>query len=111
MATAAACGSSGSVSLGGEVTKWTLNLNQVLQEATSMSSSGNREYIGCLKDADFTFDTLVACGGVGASAGLVFTNDKDSYTFDFIIDSVSTSVDVAGIVTFTYSGKSTGEIT
>ena len=62
--TTAVCGTTGTISLGGEVTKWTLNLNLALQEATSMSSSGNKEYIGCLKDADFTFDTLVACGGI-----------------------------------------------
>ena len=109
--TTAVCGTTGTISLGGEVTKWTLNLNLALQEATSMSSSGNKEYIGCLKDADFTFDTLVACGGIGASAGVVFTNDKGSWTFDAIIDSISTTVDVNGIVTFTYGGKSTGAIT
>lgn len=111
MATGAKCGSTGSVSLGGEITKWTLNINQDFPEATSMASSGNKEFVPCLKDADFSFDTLIPCGAVGASAGVVFTNDFGTWTFDCIIDSIATTVDVAGVITFTYGGKSTGAIT
>jgi hypothetical protein len=110
MATTAVCGSTGSVDLGGEITSWTLNLNQDVLEATSMASVGNKEFIGCLRDADFTFSTLVACGAVGASAAVTFTNDKGSWTFDAIITDITTEVDVNGVVTFNYTGVSTGVV-
>ena len=111
MATTADCGSTGSVSLGGEITSWTLNLNQDALEATSMASGGFKEFIGCLKDADGTFTTLVPCGAIGASAGVVFTNDKGTWTMDIIITNLSTEVDVNGVVTFNYTFVSTGAIT
>ena len=111
MSTTALCGMTGSVSLGGEVSKWTLNLNIETIDVTSMASSGSKEFIGCLKDADGTFESYTPCGGVGASAGLVLTNAADSYTMDAIIESVATEVDVHGAVKFVYSFRSSGEVT
>jgi hypothetical protein len=110
MATTAKCGSSGSVSLGGEITSWILNLNQDALEATSMASAGFKEFIGCLQDADGEFTTLVPCGAVGAAAGVTFTNDKGTWTMDIIITNISTKVDVNGVVTFRYTFVSTGAI-
>lgn len=110
MATTAICGTAGTVSLGGEITKWTVNLNIDTPEATSMASVGNKEFLACLKDADFTFDTLVSCGDVGAETSLSFVNTKCTISFNAIVNSVQTTTDVNGVVTWTYSGVSTGTI-
>ena len=111
MSTTAVCGMNGSVSLGGEITSWILNLNVDALDATSMSSGGFKEYIACLKDADGEFTTLVPCGAVGASAGVVFTNDKGTWTMDIIITNINTEVAVDGVVTFRYTFVSTGAVT
>lgn len=105
------CGSTGSIGLGGEITKWTVTLNLETPDATSMASGGNREYISCLKDAEFSFESLTSCGSVGSSASMTFTNDDGTITFDGIIEQVTVKTDVDGVVTWSYSGKSTGEIT
>jgi hypothetical protein len=110
MPTTAECGMTGSVSTGGEVTRWTLTLRQDILDATSMSSGGFFEGIGCLRDASFEFDTLTPAGAIGAQSAVTFTNEKGSWTFDAIFQSLRTSVDVNGVVTFTYSGVSTGAI-
>lgn len=107
----AICGSAGSVESYGEITKWTLNLNVDALDATSMSSSGTKEYIACLKDADFTFDTLVPGPSLGAVTALTFSNTKATVNFNAIVTSVVTTVDVNGIVTWSYTGVSTGALT
>lgn len=111
MATTGVCGSTGTISLGGEITKWNLDLLCEAVEAVSMASSGAKEYIACLKSATGSFDSLTSVGGAGASAGVVFTNDKGSWTMDIIITSVVTTVDVNSVVTFTYNFESNGAIT
>lgn len=111
MATASKCGTTGSISLGGEISKWTLNLNEEAPEVTSMSSDGYKEYIGCLKDADGSFETYVPCGAVGASSAVTFTNDIDSYTMNIIITSLVCDDTVHDAVKFTYNFVSTGAIT
>lgn len=110
-ATNSKCGSTGTVSLGGEITDWTLNLITDSPDATSMSSGGFKEYIACLKGADFTFTSLVPCGAIGAHASVTFTNDLATYTFDAIINDLGTSVDTAGVINFNYSGVATGAVT
>jgi len=111
MATIALCGMTGSTSLGGEVSKWTLNINQEIIDVTSMASSGNKEYIGCLRDADGTFDSYTPAGGTGSVTALTLTNAKASWSFNAIVDSIQTSLDVHGVVKFTYGFKSSGAIT
>lgn len=111
MATAAHCGTSGSVSLGGEITRWTVNLEMEAIDATSMASAGNKEFVGCLKSASGDFDTLIPCGGVGAETGVSFVNAQETITMDLIITDIVTDVDVNGIVTFKYSFVSSGAIT
>ena len=110
MATTAICGYTGSVSLCGEVTRWEFSEEQETPEATSMGSSGFKEYIACLKSASGTYDTLIACGSVGSNASVVFTNSKKSYTADIIITDLTCSVDVNDVIKFTYSWVSTGEV-
>lgn len=111
MATAAKCGSTGSISLGGEITNWELNLELDVIDATSMASGGKKEYIGCLKSASGTFDSLTACATIGASTGVEFINDVETITCDIIITDLATSTPVGDKVTFKYSWVSTGEVT
>ena len=110
MTTAAACGSTGSVSLGGEIKKWELIIEQDIPEATSMLSNGNKEYIGCLWSASGSFDTLKSCGGIGAHTGVEFVNDKNTYNLDIIVTDLTTTVNVNDAVVFKYSFVSTGEV-
>jgi predicted secreted protein len=112
MATTAVCGSTGSTSLGGEVTRWTLNLNQDTPEVTSMNSAGYKEYISCLRDADGTLTSYTSLGAIGAHASVVLTaGTKGTFTMNIIVTSLSTEVDANGVVTFNYSFVSTGAIT
>lgn len=111
MATTAICGTAGTVGLGGEIVRWTLNLNQEAVEVTSTASSGNREYIPCLKSADGTLESYTCPGAVGASAACTFITSKLSKTMNIIITSLSTEVDVKGAVKFTASFVSNGAIT
>lgn len=111
MATTSDCGSTGTCSLGGEITSWSVTLRVDAVDATSMASGGYGENIACLKDASFTFESLTLVGTIGANAALNFTNDKASYTFNAIIESINTTVDVNDVVKFVISGVSTGAIT
>lgn len=111
MATSAKCGSTGSISLGGEISNWSLDLNEDIPDVTSMSSSGYKEYIPCLKDANGTFDSFTSIGAIGARAGVDFVNDIETITCDIIITDVTLTTDVADKVTFKYTFVSTGEVT
>lgn len=111
MATAAVCGSTGSVSLGGEISNWTVSLELDAPEVTSMSSSNYREYIACLKSASGSFDSFDSIGAIGAQAGVDFVNSTETITMDIIITDVTVSTPVDGAVTFRYSFVSTGEVT
>ena len=110
MATTAKCGSSGSISLGGEITSWELNLEEEIPEATSMLSAGYKEYIPCLKSASGTFETLIPCGAIGFETGVDFVNDIETITCDIIITDISLKVDVNDKVVFSYSWISTGSV-
>jgi hypothetical protein len=110
MATNAECGTTGSVSLGGEVTQWTFNYNEEVLEATSMASSGAREYIACLKDGDGTWDTFVASGVVGAHGTVDFTNAKQTIQANIIVTSITLGTPVDNQVTYRYSFVTTGPI-
>lgn len=110
MATSAKCGSTGSVSLGGEISNWTLSLEEDAPETTSMASSGNREYISCLKSASGSFDSFTSIGAIGAHAGVDFKNDIETITCDIIITDVTVTTPVDGAVTFKYSFVSTGDV-
>jgi len=110
MATTAKCGSSGSVSLGGEITNWEIILEEDIPEATSMSSNGNREYIPCLKSASGTFDTLVPCGAIGAHADVDFVNLIETISMDIIVTDLTLTTNVNDKVVFKYAFVSTGVV-
>lgn len=109
--TTAACGSTGSVSLGGEISNWTISLEEDIPEVTSMASSGNREYIPCLKSASGTFESFISIGAIGAHASVDFVNTKETISMDLIITDVTVSTPVDGAVSFKYSFVSNGEVT
>ena len=79
-------------------------------DATSMSSSGNKEYIACLKSASGSFTTLVACGAIGAHAGVDFINDTETVSMDIIVTDITLTTDVSDKVVFKYSFVSTGTV-
>lgn len=109
--TAAKCGTSGSVSTGGEIKKWEVDFMVEALDATNMgTSAGNKEFIGCLRSAEGTFSSNTVAGTIGAKISLTLTNAAASYVMDAWIDSIGTTVDVNGIVTFDYSFRSTGTI-
>jgi hypothetical protein len=112
--TTAKCGTTGTVSLGGEITKWSFTIEQELLDATSQVASAEdsyKQFIACLKKGSGSFSTLVPCGGVGASAAVVFTNDDHAYTADIIITSIGLTTEVAGVRTFNYTFVTTGAVT
>jgi len=110
MATSAKCGSTGSISLGGEVTSWEVILELDTPEATSMVSSGFKEYISCLQSASGSFTSLIPCGVVGSHAGVDFVNDNETISMDIIVTDITVTTPVDNRVEFKYSFISTGEV-
>ena len=111
MSTGAKCGYSGTVSLGGEITRWNIIELVDTPDATSMDSADTyREYIACLKSLEGSFDTQTACGGTGSQLGVTFQNDLISYTFDLFITDVKNAVPVGDKIAFTYNFISTGAV-
>jgi hypothetical protein len=111
MATSAQCGYGGSISSGGEVTHWNFTEEVATPDATNMgTSAGYHEYISCLQSGSGDFDTQVACGSIGAVAGLSLTNTKVTYEMDAIITNITLAAPVDGKVMFRYSFVSTGEV-
>jgi len=111
MATTAACGYSGSISLGGEVLNWTLDELQDTIEATNMQTSGGfKEFIGCNKSATGTFTSNIPVAVLGVHAAVEFVNAKGTYTADILITSNAKKVQVADKVGYTYSWESTGPV-
>lgn len=110
MATAAKCGSTGTVSEGTEITNWTFSVKEETPDATSMSSNGWHEHLGCLQYGEGTFESLVTCGAIGARNGAQFSNDVETITADIIITNVDVSVGVGDLIKFKYSFITTGEV-
>ena len=111
MATSAVCGNSGSISLGGEILEWSINLLQDSPEATNMqTSAGFKEYIACLRSATGTFTSNIACAVLGAHAAVDFVNPRQTITCDIIVTSCGKKVTVDGVNGFTYNWESTGVI-
>lgn len=111
MATNAKCGSTGTVSLGGEISDWSIILEEDIPEVTSMASGGFKEYIPCLKSASGTFSSYTPAGAIGAHASVDFVNDIETISMDLIITDITLTTDVADKVQFKYSFVSTGEVT
>jgi hypothetical protein len=111
MATAAKCGSAGSVGFGGEIIKWTFSEKMLTHEATSMASEGEKEYIGCLKDGAGSFESYTLCATIGANTGATFVNELHTYTADINIININTTVDTAAAVVFKFDFETSGAIT
>ena len=118
--TNAITGKAGVVSIGStvnEVTEWSLNLAVEAVEATSMSSSGNREYIDGLKGADGSFTTLRILNKTGTQAAATFqagastSASEPKYTGSILITSEPIAVPVDGRVQYAYTFNFTGAIT
>ena len=111
ISTASKCGWNGTITgFAGEITKWEFTEEQAAIDATSMSSLGWKEYIACLKSGSGSFTSQTPCGGVGAHASVVFTNDLASYTANIIVTNISVKAPVDGKITFDYTFVVTGEI-
>lgn len=110
MSTNAKCGTTGSISLGGEIKNWELVLEEDIPDATSMLSAGKKEYIPCLKSASGSFESLIPCGAIGAHAGVEFINATNTYTLDIIVTDITLTDNVEDAIIFKYSFVSTGTV-
>lgn len=112
MATAAICGTTGTVSGGTEVISWTVTKTQEAVEATSMASGGFKERIPCLIGATFSFTAIGAKPTMGAASGQFKTASAGGATISgaIIINKVSVETPVEGVVTFTAEGVFTGAV-
>jgi len=117
MATAALCGSTGSVSGPAavtEVTKWDITITKDILEATSFDSNGWKERVACLKGATGTFESIGQPSTVGTHAGCQFkTAQVGGLTIagDILIKNIAVTTAVDGIVTFTHDFSFTGTVT
>lgn len=113
MATASACGFSGTVTgpTGQtEVTNWEVTLNVAAEEATSMSSSGWKERIQCLRGGSFTFRTIGQSSVVGSCSASFGTGHGLTIGGTGVITKIDIETPVSGIVSFNHSGVFTGAI-
>lgn len=98
---------------------WTLNYTGDALESTDFADSGKRTYICGLTGGTATVEvvwdpanTAVPCAGV---ATLTLTADTtstaDTYAADAIMTGMTINVDVAGLITASYSFQLSGTIT
>lgn len=115
MSSAALCGSGGSITtIAGvtEVTNWNFDRTVDSIDATSMSSSGWKEKVACLKKGSGSFTSIGAPAAVGAASGVFKVSATgNSISSAIIITEVTTNTPVDGIVSFNHSFVSTGTIT
>jgi hypothetical protein len=115
MATAAICGTGGSVTgVSGvtEVKNWNIDRSIEAQEATSFSSSGWKEFVACLKRGTGSFISIGGPGTVGpASATFKTATAGCTISGNIIISKITVEVDVNSIVTYTHDFVFTGAIT
>lgn len=75
-----------------------------------MASASYKEYIACLKSAEGSFDTLVACGAVGAHASVEFISAVETLTFNILVTDITVTTDVNDKVVYRYTFVSTGAV-
>lgn len=113
--TTALCGMGGTVTVTGatEVTNWSVTQTVDAIDATSMSSSGWVERVGCLKGATGNFRSIGAAASVGAGSGTFKTAAAGGYSISgsIIVTKVAVDTPVDGIVSYTHDFNFTGEIT
>jgi hypothetical protein len=120
MATAAIHGKSGKVTVGSavaEVTSWSMSRTTAADDATSMDSSGNAEFIDGLFNWSGSFTTLVYGGLVGAQAAATFSTaaaasaTTPTFSGAIIITDEPIQVEVNGVVQYQYTFQGTGACT
>ena len=116
--TAAIVGKNGSVSGpsgGAEITEWNHTLTTELVEASSMSSSGNREWIQGLTGGEGSFTAIGSNVVVGSVTSLVLQVGNTAGDLKLsgaaLIESTEVGTPVDGRVEYTASFKYTGAIT
>jgi len=115
MATAALCGSGGSVTGPAGVTEivsWTITQTVDVQDATSMSSSGWKERIACLTGATGNFKTIGAKAAVGATTiDCKTATAGTSISGSIIITKITIENPVGDVVSFSHDFNFTGTVT
>jgi len=111
MPTEAISGHTGTSSQGTEITSWELNLSQEALEATSMASSGNREYVAGLSGGNGKIEGVGTAPTKGAVSSLQLANDNDTFSGDAIISNVQHLTPVDNVVRWTCDFVYTGTIT
>lgn len=118
--TSAVTGKSGVVNIGGvvsEVTTWSMNRTNEPVDATSMSSSGNKEFVSGLNGFTGSFTTLAFLNKLGSQAAATFqvgaaaSAANPKYSGAIIITDEPVTVDVAGVVNYSYTFTGTGVCT
>lgn len=116
MATAALCGTTGSITgVTGttEVTKWSITRTIEAIEATSMASAGWKERVACLKGATGNFTCIGTRPGVGPYASASFkTAAIGGLTISgaIIVTKVGVTTDVNALVSYDVDFTFTGAI-
>jgi hypothetical protein len=112
MATAALCGSTGSITnaSGTEVTEWEVTVAVDTIGGTSMASAGWVEKLACLKGASGTFSCIGTAPTIGLHASCAFLNSTAGYHIngDIRISDVKRSTPVKDriifVATFVFTG-------
>lgn len=117
MATTALSGKSGSITGGGgasEITQWNSNIEIDMLDATSMASSGFREYIAGLQGCTGSFTaigTKPTASTTSASLSLLTSAGGVTISGTAFIHSVAVTSDVADKVVWTANFTFTGSFT
>ena len=120
MVTSAVSGKAGVVNVGGalgEITQWQMDRNVEALEATSMSSSGNREFIDGLFGWSGSFTALDFVNQTGTQAAATFqvgatvTAALPKFTGSIIITNEPVATPVDGRVEYAYTFTGTGACT
>ena len=116
MATAAICGSAGSVTgaTGAtEVSFWEITLAIDAVEATSFASAGWKERVPCLRGASGSFKSIGSSSTVGKHNACAFIDQIGHETISgtIVISKITVGTPVDGIISFNHEFSFTGTVT
>jgi hypothetical protein len=115
-ATAALCGSGGTVTgadSATEIVSWSIEQTIDAVDATSLSSNGWKERVACLRGASGSFKCIGTHADVGPTTGTFKTAASGGYSIagNIVISKVTANVDVNDAVSFDHQFVFTGTIT
>ena len=113
MASAAYCGTTGSVSGGTEVFDWTANLDVDNFDIISFSSTdGWVDVLACLKGGNFTYKSYSTPTTTGPASVTLLSKPSGGCSIggSVIVNKVSTIVDANGVVSYETAGVFNGDI-